>query len=102
MEYGAHLTLASAAQLRRYQRARYDLMHLQDRLLERRSIEDMDRMLCHMEADNKELQSDNTRLQEENNELQARLASIGPSTNDAPSWALSFSRGRAREQRHPQ
>ena len=106
MEYGAHLALASAAQLRTYQRTRYNLMHLQDRLLQRRSVEDVDRMLRHAEADNEELRSDNTRLQEENDELRARLASmgpsqphptIGPSTTDAPFRALSFSRGRARE-----
>ena len=54
-EYGAHLALASAAQLRTYQRARYDLIHLQDRLLQRRSVEDVDRMLRHAEADNEEL-----------------------------------------------
>ena len=42
-EYGAHLTLASAAQLRTYQCAHYDLVHLQDRLLQHRSVEDMDR-----------------------------------------------------------
>ena len=111
-EYGAHLALASAAQLRTYQRTRYDLVHVQDRLLQRRSVEDVDRMLCHAEADNEELRLDNTHLQEENDELQACLASlgpsqphstIGPSTNDAaPSWAPFFSRGRAREQRHPQ
>ena len=110
-EYGAHLALASAAQLCTYQRAHYDLVHLQDRLLQCRSVEDVDRMLCHTEADNEELRSDNTCLQEENDELQAHLASlgpsqphstIGPSTNDAPSQAPSFSRGRAREQRHPQ
>ena len=111
-EYGAHLALAFAAQLRTYQCACYNLVHLQDRLLQHRSVEDVDRMLRHAEADNKELQSDNTCLQEENNELRARLASLGPSqphsttigppTNDAPSRAPSFSRGRAREQRHPQ
>ena len=110
-EYGAHLALASAAQLRTYQRARYDLVHLQDRLLQCRSIEDVDRMLRHAEADNEELRSDNTCLQEENDELRARLASmgpsqphptIGPSTTDAPFRAPSFSRGRAQEQRHPQ
>ena len=64
-EYGAHLALASAAQLhtyqhtcydlRTYQRACYDLVHLQDRLLQRRSVEDVDRMLRHAEADNEEL-----------------------------------------------
>ena len=111
MEYGAHLALASAVQLRTYQRAHYDLVHLQDRLLQRCSVEDVDRMLRHTEADNEELQLDNTHLQEENDELQAHLASmgpsqphpiIGPSTNDAPSQALSFSRGRAWEQRHLQ
>ena len=120
-EYGAHLALASVAQLhtyqhtcydlRTYQRACYDLVHLQDRLLQRRSVKDVDRMLHHAEADNEELRSDNTRLQEENDELRARLASlgpsqphstIGPSTNDTPSRAPSFSRGRAREQKHPQ
>ena len=111
MEYGAHLALASTVHATTYQRARYVLVHLQDRLLQRHSVEDVDRMLRHVEADNKELQSDNTHLQEENNELQARLVSmgpsqphptIGPSTNDAPSQAPSFSRGRAWEQRHPQ
>ena len=54
-EYGAHLALASTAQLRTYQHACYDLVHLQDRLLQRRSVEDMDRMLRHVEADNEEL-----------------------------------------------
>ena len=63
MEYGAHLALASAVQLCTYQRACYDLMHLQDRLLQRRSIKDVDRMLRHAEVDNEELRSDNTRLQ---------------------------------------
>ena len=57
------------------------------------------------------MRSDNTRLQEENDELRARLASLGPSqphstispsTNDAPSRAPFFSRGRAREQKHLQ
>ena len=52
MEYGAHLTLASAVQLRTYQCACYDLMHLQDRLLQHCSVEDMDKMLRHVEADN--------------------------------------------------
>ena len=111
MEYGAHLALASVAQLHTYQCAHYDLVHLQDRLLQRCSIEDMDRMLHHMEADNEELRSDNTHLQEENDELWARLVSmgpsqphptIGPSTTDTPSQAPFFSRGRAWEQRHPQ
>ena len=110
-EYGAHLALASAAQLRMYQRTCYDLVHLQDRLLQRHSIEDVDRMLRHTEVDNEELRLDNTHLQEENNELRAHLVSmgpsqphptIGPSTTDAPSRAPSFPRGRAREQRHPQ
>ena len=54
-EYGAHLALVSAAQLHTYQRTRYDLVHLQDRLLQRRSIKDIDRMLCHVEADNEDL-----------------------------------------------
>ena len=106
-EYGAHLALASAAQLRTYQHARYDLVYLQDRLLQRRSIEDVDRMLRHAEADNKDLRSDNACLQEENNKLKARLASMGPlqpqySTTDAPLQAPSSFRGRAQEQEHPQ
>ena len=63
-EYGAHLALVSAAQLHTYQRTCYNLIHLQDRLLQCRSIEDIDRMLRHAEADNEDLQSDNTRLQE--------------------------------------
>ena len=54
-EYGAHLALVSAAQLCTYQPARYDLMHLQDRLLQRCSVEDVDRMLRHTEANNEEL-----------------------------------------------
>ena len=107
MEYGAHLALASAAQLRTYQSARYDLVHLQDRLLQRHSIKDVDRMLCHTEADNENLRSDNACLQEENDELKARLASMGPlqpqySTTDAPLRAPSSFRGRAREQERPQ
>ena len=106
-EYGAHLALASAAQLHTYQRTRYNLVHLQDRLLQRRSIEDIDRMLRHAEADNEDLQSDNARLQEENDELKARLASMGPlqpqpAMADAPLRAPSSFRGRAREQEHPQ
>ena len=106
-EYGAHLALASAAQLRTYQRARYDLVHLQDRLLQRRSVEDVDRMLRQAEADNEDLRSDNARLQEENDELKAHLASMGPlqpqpATADAPLRAPSSFRGRAREQEHPQ
>ena len=106
-EYGAHLALASAAQLRTYQRARYDLVHLQDCLLQCRSVEDVDRMLRHAEADNEDLRLDNAHLQEENDELKARLASMGPlqpqpAMADAPLWAPSSFRGRAREQEHPQ
>ena len=106
-EYGAHLALASAAQLRTYQRARYNLIHLQDRLLQCRSIKNVDRMLRHVEADNEDLRSDNAHLQEENDELKARLASMGPlqpqpTTADAPLRAPSSFRGRAREQEHPQ
>ena len=55
MEYGAHLTLLSAAQLCTYQHAQYDLVHLQDHLLQCHSIKDVDRMLCHAEADNEDL-----------------------------------------------
>ena len=108
---GHTLPLHPQCTLHTYQHARYVLMHLQDHLLQCRSIEDVDRMLRHVEADNKELQSDNTCLQEENDELQACLVSmgpsqphptIGPSTNDTPSRAPSFSRGRAWEQRHLQ
>ena len=106
-EYGPHLALVSAAQLHTYQCTRYNLIQLQDRLLQRRSIKDIDRMLCHAEADNEDLQSDNTRLQEENDELKARLASMGPlqpqpTMADAPLRAPSSFRGRAREQEHPQ
>ena len=106
-EYGAHLALASAAQLCTYQHTHYDLMHLQDCLLQCCSTEDVNRMLCHVEADNKDLQSDNTHLQEENDELKAHLASMGPlqlqsSTADAPLWAPPSFRGRAQEQEHPQ
>ena len=106
-EYGAHLALASAAQLCTYQCARYDLVHLQDRLLQRCSVEDVDRMLRHAEADNEDLRSDNARLQEENDKLKARLASMGPlqpqpATADAPLRAPSSFRGRAWEQEHPQ
>ena len=106
-EYGAHLTLVSAAQLHTYQRAHYDLIHLQDRLLQCHSVKDINRMLHHAEADNKDLRSDNARLQEENNKLKARLMSMGPlqpqsSMADAPLWALSSFRGRAWEQEHPQ
>ena len=54
-EYGAHLALVSAVQLCTYQCAHYDLMHLQDCLLQCRSVKDVDRMLCHAEADNEEL-----------------------------------------------
>ena len=106
-EYGAHLALASAAQLHTYQCARYDLIHLQDRLLQRRSVEDVDRMLHHAEADNEDLRSDNARLQEENDKLKARLVSMGPlqpqpATADTPLQAPSSFRGRAWEQEHPQ
>ena len=106
-EYGAHLALASAAQLCTYQCACYDLVHLQDRLLQRRSVEDVDRMLHHAEADNEDLRSDNAHLQEENDKLKARLASMGPlqpqpATADAPLQAPSSFRGKAREQEHPQ
>ena len=106
-EYGAHLALASAAQLCTYQHARYDLVHLQDHLLQCHSIKDVDRMLHHAEADNEDLQSDNARLQEENDELKAHLASMGPlqpqpATADAPLRAPSSFRGRAWEQEHPQ
>ena len=107
IEYGAHLTLASAAQLCTYQCARYDFVHLQDHLLQCCSVEDVDMMLCHAEADNEDLRSDNVHLQEENNELKAHLASMGPlqpqsSTADAPLWVPSSFRGRAWEQEHPQ
>ena len=106
-EYGAYLALASAAQLRTYQHTCYDLVHLQDCLLQRRSVKDVDRMLHHTEADNEDLWSDNARLQEENDELKARLASMGPlqpqpATADTPLRAPSSFRGRAREQEHPQ
>ena len=89
LEYGAHLALVSAAQLRTYQHACYNLIHLQDHLLQCRSVEDIDRMLHHTEADNEDLQSDNAHLQEENDELKARLVSMGPlqpqpATADAP------------------
>ena len=77
-EYGAHLALASAAQLRTYQRACYDLVHLQDHLLQCRSVEDIDRMLHHAGADNEDLRLDNVCLQEENNKLKARLTSMSP------------------------
>ena len=54
-EYGTHLALASAAQLCTYQHACYDLVHLQDHLLQRCSVKDIDRMLHHVEADNEDL-----------------------------------------------
>ena len=107
MEYGAHLTLASTAQLCTYQCACYDLVHLQDHLLQCCSVKDVDRMLHHMEADNEDLQSDNVHLQEENDKLKARLVSMGPlqpqsSMADTPLWAPSSFRGRAWEQEHLQ
>ena len=85
----------------------YDLVHLQDCLLQCRSVEDINRMLCHAEADNEDLRSDNARLQEENDKLKARLASMGPlqpqySTTDTPLRAPSSFRGRAWEQEHRQ
>ena len=107
-EYGAHLALVFVAQLHTYyQRACYDLVHLQDHLLQHCSVEDVNRMLCHVEADNEDLRSDNVCLQEENGELKARLMSMGPlqpqsSMADAPLRAPSSFRGRAREQEHPQ
>ena len=90
-----------------YQCARHDLVHLQDRLLQHCSIEDVDRMLCHVEAAIEDLQSDNAHLQEENNKLKAHLTSMSPlqpqsSMADAPLWAPSSFRGRAWEQEHPQ
>ena len=99
-EYGAHLALASAAQLCTYQRTHYDLMYLQDHLLQCCSIKDVDRMLCHVEADNKDLQLDNACLQEENDKLKACLASMSPlqlqsSMADAPLWAPPSFRERA-------
>ena len=107
MEYGVHLALASTAQLCTYQHARYDLIHLQDHLLQCRSIEDINRMLHHVEADNEDLRSDNVHLQEENDKLKACLMSMGPlqpqsSMADAPLWAPSSFRRRAREQEHLQ
>ena len=107
-EYGAHLALASVTQARTYQRARYDLVDSKDRLLQRRSVDDAERLLARAENDNTELRAANNRLLEENEILRAKLASLGSSSNipqtrgasssstlNAPPAETSSSRGRA-------